>query len=77
VIGVLSWLAANVLAAPLSWALEAAAGSIFFKAPLDFHMSPLAAGAWLVLVLALASASSFYPARRAARLTVREALGHA
>mgnify|MGYP001596871971 FL=1 len=76
VIGVLSWLAANVLAAPISWALEIACGNIFFKTPLDFHLSPLAAAAWLGLVLVLASVSSFYPARRAARLTVREALAH-
>jgi putative ABC transport system permease protein len=74
-IGALSWLAAVLLAVPLSWGLEAACGNIFFKAPLDFYLSPRAAGLWLLLVLVLASLSSFYPARRAARLTVREALG--
>jgi putative ABC transport system permease protein len=73
----LSWIAANVLAAPLSWALETTCGNIFLKAPLDFHLSPAAMGIWLALVLVLASISSFYPARRAARLTVREALSHA
>lgn len=76
VIGMLSWIAGMVLAAPISWALEVACGNIFFRTPLDFHVSPLAAAAWLVLVLVLASVSSFYPARRAARLTVREALAH-
>jgi putative ABC transport system permease protein len=75
-IGVLSWLAANLLAAPLSWALETACGRIFFKVPLDFHLSPLAAASWLGLVVVLASVCSFYPARRAARLPVREALTH-
>jgi putative ABC transport system permease protein len=76
-IGVLSWVAANVLSVPLSWALETTAGNIFLKTPLDFHLSPAAVGGWLALVLVLASISSFYPARRAARLTVREALSHA
>jgi putative ABC transport system permease protein len=75
-IGLLSWGVAVLLAAPLSWALEVATGSIFFKTPLDFHMSPAAAGVWLALVVVLATLSSFYPARRAARLTVREAMSH-
>jgi ABC-type lipoprotein release transport system permease subunit len=39
-------------------------------------MSGGAAAAWLALVLVLASLSSFYPAWRAGRLTVREALAY-
>jgi putative ABC transport system permease protein len=60
----------------LSAALEAACGQIFFKVPLDVYASPSVAGLWLVLVVVLASLSSVYPARRAARLSVREALSH-
>jgi putative ABC transport system permease protein len=75
-LGTLSWLAACVLTLPLSAALEAACGQIFFKVPLDFYVSPSVAGQWLLLVLVLASLSSFYPARRAARMSVREALSH-
>jgi putative ABC transport system permease protein len=75
-IGLASWVAALLLAAPISYALEVACGSIFLKAPLPFHMSWLAALAWLLLVFVLASLASFLPARRAARLTVREALAH-
>lgn len=77
VIGLLSWLAANVLAAPVTWALETTCGRIFFKAPLDFSMSPAASALWLGLVVVLATLASVYPAVRAARLTVREALAHA
>lgn len=76
-IGLLSWVAANVLGAPLSWGLEAACGEIFFKVPLDFTMSPAASGAWLLLVLVIATLSSLQPAFHASRLTVREALAHA
>jgi len=76
VIGLLSWVAANVLAAPVTWALETVCGRIFFQAPLDFSMSPAASGLWLVLVVVLATLGSAYPALRAARLTVREALAH-
>jgi putative ABC transport system permease protein len=67
---------AVLLAVPISWALETAAGRIFFRAPLDFTMSAPAAGAWLALVIVLATLGSVYPARRAARLPVREALNH-
>lgn len=77
VIGLLSWLAANVLAAPVTWALETTCGRIFFKAPLDFSMSPAASALWLGVVVVLATLASVYPAVRAARLTVREALAHA
>jgi putative ABC transport system permease protein len=76
VIGLLSWVAANVIAAPVTWALETACGRIFFQAPLDFSMSAAASGLWLVLVVVLATLGSAYPALRAARLTIREALAH-
>lgn len=77
VLGLLSWAAANVFAVPVTWALESAAGRIFFKAPLDFSMSPAASALWLGATLALATFASAYPAARAARLPVREALAHA
>ena len=75
-LGLLSWGAAMLLAAPLTWILESACGNIFFKSPLPFYMSAGAAAEWLGLVLVLASVCSVLPARRAARLTVREALSH-
>jgi len=74
--GVLSWVFALALAAPVTAALEAACGRIFFRVPLDFHMAPSAAAAWLGLVVVIASLASALPARRAARMPVREALAH-
>ncbi|NOT33173.1 MAG: FtsX-like permease family protein [Candidatus Eisenbacteria bacterium] len=76
-VAVISWVFAMLLAAPISYVLEAACGNIFFKSPLNFHLSLVAPLWWLLLLLVVASLSSFYPARRAARLTVREALTHA
>jgi putative ABC transport system permease protein len=73
-VGLLSWIVAVLFTVPVSWALEQACGRIFLKAPLDFHLSPLALALWLGLVLVLATFSSFHPALRAARLRVREAL---
>jgi putative ABC transport system permease protein len=75
-ISVLSWIAATLLAAPVSYVLETVTGRMFFRVPLDFTVSAGAAALWLGLVVVLASASSLYPAWRAARLTVREAIAH-
>jgi putative ABC transport system permease protein len=75
-IGLMSWCAALVLAVPVTYALDDVAGRIFHKAALEFTLSPGAIVSWLVLVVVLASLSSFYPARRSSQLTVREALNH-
>jgi putative ABC transport system permease protein len=75
-LALLSWLGAVLLTLPLSWALGAACGNIFLKAPLDLYLSPRAVAIWLGLVLVLGTFSSFHPALRAARLRVRDALGH-
>jgi putative ABC transport system permease protein len=76
VMAILSWCLAMIVAIPITFALEAATGQMFIRSPLDFYMSPIAAAAWLGLVLILAALSSFYPARRSARLAVREALAY-
>ena len=59
---------------PVSIALEAVCGRIFFKAPLDPWISPTASLQWFVAVFVLASLGSLGPALRASRLTVRQAL---
>lgn len=76
VIAALSWVAAVALAVPLTAIVNAVSGRIFIKSALAFVMSPAAAAAWLALVLILGAAATLYPARRASRLTVREALAH-
>lgn len=77
VLGLSSWIVANLLAVPVTWALETTCGRIFFLAPLDFSMSPAASAQWLALVVVLSTLGSVYPALRAASLPVREALAHA
>jgi putative ABC transport system permease protein len=73
-IGILSWGAAIIGAVPATLFVGGVAGRMFHKAPLDFFMSPRAVFTWFGLVVILGSLSSFYPARRAIRLSVREAL---
>ena len=71
-----SWAIALVLAVPLSAALDAATGSMFLGAPIELVLSPLAAAAWLAVALVISLVAGAYPAWRAARGNVREALAH-
>jgi putative ABC transport system permease protein len=71
----LSWLAAWILASPLSNAVGSVLGAIASN-DLVLRRTPTALLLWLVIVLVGATAVSVLPARRAARLTVRETLSH-
>ena len=73
---ILSWCVAVIAAIPITFALDAASGKMFVRSPLDFFMSPAAVAGWLLLAVVLAALSSFHPARRAARLAIREALAY-
>jgi putative ABC transport system permease protein len=76
VMAVLSWCVAVIVAIPITFALDAATGQMFVRSALDFFMSPVAVAGWLLLVVILAAISSFHPARRAARLAIKEALAY-
>jgi putative ABC transport system permease protein len=76
-IGLLSWIIAIPLSLPLSSQLGKLVGSLSFRLPLPLLVSPLAVGVWLLLVVVGAALASALPAKRAARLTVRESLGYA
>ena len=76
VMAALSWFVAVIAAIPITFALDAAAGQMFIRSALDFYMSPIAVIAWLLLALILAAFSSFHPARRSARLAVKEAIAY-
>jgi putative ABC transport system permease protein len=76
VMAVLSWCVAVVVAIPITFVLDAATGQMFIRSALDFFMSPAAVAGWLLLAVILAAVSSFHPSRRAARLTIREAIAY-
>jgi putative ABC transport system permease protein len=76
VMAVLSWCVALIVAIPITFALDAATGQMFIRSALDFFMSPAAIIGWLLLAVILAAISSFHPARRAARLAIKEALAY-
>lgn len=75
-IGFLSWLAALVLALPLSLLVDTIAGQVGLQAPLVFRVSLLGSLLWLALAVGLAVLASLVPARGAARLTVRQVLAY-
>jgi putative ABC transport system permease protein len=76
VVGLLSWITAIAFAVPVTIFTGRISGRIFHKAGLDFVMSSSALLIWLTLVIVLSAISSFYPAWKAARMTVREALSY-
>ncbi|MBI2941707.1 MAG: ABC transporter permease [Chloroflexi bacterium] len=75
-IGALSWIVAVPLSLPLSALVGTVTGNLAFRAPLPLVASPLAVLLWLAVVLVGSAAASAYPARRASRLTIREALAY-
>ncbi len=76
VLGMASWLIALVLAVPISRHVGDIFGMIFLRTTLDFAVAPMGFVLWLGVVVIFSIAASFFPARRAIRLTVRETLSY-
>ena len=72
--GLLSWAGGCLLAWPLTVGLDRLIGSLGFLAPLPLVFHPAGPIAWLAMLAAITVISGWLPARRAGRLTVREAL---
>lgn len=75
-IGGLSWVFAVLFSVPLSLLVGGIVGMLSFRVPLALVISPVAMLLWLVVVLVISAAACAYPAVRASRLTVREALAY-
>ena len=75
-IGVLSWLIALVIAAPISQVMTSAIGQALFQSPIPFVFDWGGVLLWLGVVVVISGLSSILPARRAVRLTVREVLAY-
>ena len=74
VIGIVSWILAAILALPISKYVGDLFGMIFLRTTLDFAVSPVAFLLWLGVVILFSLLASFFPARNATRLTVRDTL---
>jgi putative ABC transport system permease protein len=75
-IALLSCVWAVPVAAGLSWLLGRIVGAMAFGLPLPLAFSPWVAVLWVVALCGLALLAGALPARRAARITVREALAY-
>ncbi len=75
-IGVLSWLLAWPLSYPGALALSNTVGQTVMHLPLDFAFSVSGVLIWLGVVLVLSALASLWPALRATRVSVREALAY-
>jgi putative ABC transport system permease protein len=76
-IGVVSWLvAAVVLAVPATLAFGSIFGNLLLNTPLAVTVNGLAVAGWLLLVCGICVVAALLPARRAARMTVQQALAY-
>ncbi len=75
-VGLLSWLLGALFAFPLSLLMNYVLGLTFLAVPLRNSFPFYAPLVWLLLALAIALLASYFPARNAARLTVREILAY-
>jgi putative ABC transport system permease protein len=75
-IGLLSWLVGSLCAVPLSGLLSDALGMALLQWPLAHTFSLQGVWLWLVVVVILSALASFWPARNATRLTVRDVLAY-
>ena len=76
VIGLLSWALAGLAAWPVSKALGDLILTLMFKTRLSFLFELRGLLIWLVVSLCLCVVASFWPAWRASRQSVREAIGY-
>ncbi|HQR35484.1 MAG TPA: FtsX-like permease family protein [Blastocatellia bacterium] len=76
VIGVLSWALAGLAAWPVSKALGDLILTLMFKTRLSFLFELRGLLIWLIVSLCLCVVASFWPAWRASRQSVREAIGY-
>lgn len=73
-LGTASWILAYAIAGPLTFFVDRLIGNLGFLAPLPLVLSGKAALFWLLLVAVVSLVATLWPARRAGRLTVRDAL---
>ena len=76
-IGLVSVPVALLLSLPLSAVVGTVIGSLSFRVPLEFTVSPVALLVWVVVISAGSLLAGWVPARSASRLPPREALAYA
>jgi len=76
IIGLISAVIGIVLSLPVGTGLGTGIGLAFGGEPIEYSITVFAVGSWVLLALLIAAVSSFLPARRASKISVREALSY-
>jgi putative ABC transport system permease protein len=76
VVGLMSWVFATLLSAPVGRVLAGAVVESVLKAQTNFQFSVIGVIVWLAIVVVIGIVSSLGPARNAVRLSVREVLDY-
>jgi putative ABC transport system permease protein len=75
-LGWISWLIALPLSIPAAYLLATKGLSLALNQQLSYQFSPIGAVIWLFLITILAVIASSFPARGAAKVSVRESLSY-
>jgi putative ABC transport system permease protein len=75
-IGVLSWLLSAPISYPAAQIFSRAIGAALLNTPLDFSFSLAGVALWLAAVTVLSMLASLWPALRATKVSIREALAY-
>jgi putative ABC transport system permease protein len=76
VIGGISWMLGTLLSFPITYLLSSIISSAIFESQIAVHFTYTGFLIWLLVVLVLSVVASILPARKAARLTIREVLAY-
>jgi putative ABC transport system permease protein len=76
VIGGISWVVGALLSFPITFLLSSIISSAIFQSQIAVHYTVTGFLIWLGIVLVLSALASVLPARKAARLTIREVLAY-
>jgi putative ABC transport system permease protein len=75
-LGIMSWLIAIPLSIPAAYYMTTQGLAVVLDQALVYHFTPLGLLYWLGIVIVLAVGASWFPARSAAQLSVRESLAY-
>lgn len=75
-IGLISWVLASLLAFPLGLWISNLVGQNLLESELTYRFSWWGMGVWIVGILLISAGASFFPARRASKISVRETLAY-
>ncbi len=75
-IGLISWALGALLSLPIGNLLTQGLAAAFMGTGIEYSFAPVGVSVWLATAVVVSAAASFMPARRASRISVRQALAY-